>query len=47
MVKKTLIDIALQSSIFVTDFSQHWDAYEFLVSAKDSIAAATEHDEFQ
>lgn len=49
MVKKALIDIALQSSIFVTDFSQNWDAYEFLVSAKrneDTIAAATEHDEF-
>ena len=47
MIKKALIDIALSSSIFVTDFSQNWDAYEYLVSAKrdeETIAQATEHE---
>ena len=50
MVKKALIDIALNSSIFFTDFSQNWDAYEILIKAKrnpETIDALEEHDEYQ
>ena len=47
MVKKALIDIALNSNIFFTDFSQNWDAYEILITVKrneDTINALEEHD---
>jgi hypothetical protein len=47
MIKKALIDVALQSSVFVSDFSQNWDAYEYLASAKrdeETLAQATEHE---